>query len=260
MPELPDVECLRRYVDATSLHQTIDDMAVDAPRMLKETSAENLRATLQGKAFRGTARHGKHLLIDVADGPWLMLHFGMTGRLDYARQDGAPPEHTRLQIRFENGYRLAGIWQRRLGEITIAADPASFAEARELGPDALDLELDAFKALFEKRRGTIKSALMDQRFIAGLGNVYTDEILFHARIDPRRRAGHLANAELGELHRALLHVLRLAIERQADPDELPDSWLLPHRSTEARCPRCGARIEKVETAGRTGYRCPKCQG
>jgi len=259
MPELPDVECLRRYVDATSLHQTIDAVAVDAPRMLKDTSAEKLRATLEGKTFRGTARHGKHLLIDVADGPWLMLHFGMTGRLDYARQEGEPPRHTRLEIRFAEGYRLVGIWQRRLGEIAIVTDPASFIEARGLGPDALDLGLDAFEQLFAGRRGTIKSALMDQRFIAGLGNVYSDEILFRARIDAARQARDLTDADLAELHRALLHVLRLAIERQADPERLPDSWLLPHRSTSAHCPRCGTRIEKVETAGRAGYRCPNCQ-
>jgi formamidopyrimidine-DNA glycosylase len=259
LPELPDVELLRRYVEATSLHKTIAEATIDAPRMLHDTTAAQVRSRLLNKAFEAAGRHGKHLLIEIDEGGWLMLHFGMTGKLDYARDDAELPNHTRLVIRFENGYRLAGTWQRRLGEIGIADDPESFVAARGLGPDALSVGLDSFKQRLGGRRGAIKPALMDQGLIAGLGNVYTDEILFHAGLDPGRQVPELSPAELGELHRAMLHVLRLAIERKADPARVPDSWLLPHRRPDAHCPRCGTRIDRVKTSGRAGYRCPACQ-
>jgi formamidopyrimidine-DNA glycosylase len=259
MPELPDVDVYRQYVNATSLHQTIEKVAVDAPRMLKDITPESLRSRLEGAELEATRRHGKHLLIALSPGPWLALHFGMTGRLDYAKRDGGAPRHTRLSIEFANGYRLAGVWQRRLGEIALARDPDSFVEERGLGPDALGLELGELKERLARRRGAIKSALMDQGLLAGIGNVYSDEILFQAWLRPGREANGLDEHDLARLHRAMWHVLRLAIARRADPEQVPRSWLLPHRGPNQRCPRCGAGIERATIGGRRAYFCPKCQ-
>lgn len=259
MPELPDVEVFRQQLAATSLHQEIEAVAIDAPKMLQDVSAEDLRSALLGTAFETTHRHGKYLFAELARGPWLVLHFGMTGRLDYTERDAEPPRHARLTIDFENGHRLAGIWQRRLGKIGMTTDPKSFVAEHELGPDALGLACSDLREMLARRRGGLKSALMDQAFIAGLGNVYTDEILFHAGLDPARPAADLGD-DVEKLHRATRHVLELAIERRAEPERLPDTWLLPHRKSEARCPRCGTPIDKVQTAERTGYRCPDCQG
>jgi formamidopyrimidine-DNA glycosylase len=259
MPELPDVDVYRQYVDATSLHQKIEHAALDAPRMLKDITPDSLRSRLEGAKLEATRRHGKHLLIELSRGPWLALHFGMTGRLDYAKRDGGAPRHTRLSIEFANGYRLACIWQRRLGEIAIARDPESFVKERDLGPDALALELGEFKDLLAGRRGAMKSALMDQSLLAGIGNVYSDEILFQARLHPRRDADGLDEHDLAGLHRAMWHVLRLAIERHADPERVPRSWLLPRRGKDQRCPRCGGPIEHATIGGRRAYFCPACQ-
>lgn len=260
MPELPDVETLKRYVDSTSLHHRIKKVDVDAPRMLR-VAPRSLRAALEGREFSETARHGKYLLIRVKGGPWLFLHFGMTGTLEYSKDASERPEHRRLLVHFANGYRLAGIWQRRLGRIGLADDPGAFAVAHELGPDALDpkISLKHLKRMLRERRGTIKAALMDQSFLAGIGNIYSDEILFQSGIRPDVKASDLSDARMSALYRAMRHVLRIAIARQADLDRLPESWLLPHRYKAGKCPRCGSALELKHSSGRTAYFCPRCQ-
>jgi formamidopyrimidine-DNA glycosylase len=260
VPELPDVETFKRYVDSTSLHHRIKKVEVNAPRMLR-VAPRSLRKALEGSEFSKTIRHGKNLLIRTKGGPWLHLHFGMSGTLEYARDAGQRPAHTHLLVHFANGYRLAGIWQRRLGRIGLADDPAAFAEAHDLGPDALDPEiaLKDFKRMLRGRRGTIKAALMDQTFLAGIGNIYSDEILFQSGIRPDVKISDLGDARMRALHRAMRHVLRTAIAQQADPDRLPGSWLLPHRYKGAKCPRCCSALEQKRSSGRTAYFCPRCQ-
>jgi formamidopyrimidine-DNA glycosylase len=261
VPELPDVETFKRYVDSTSLHHRIKKVEVDAPRMLKGISARALRTALEGNEFSETVRHGKYLLVHLKGGPWLVLHFGMTGMLAYAREPAAIPKHTRLVIHFANGYRLAGIWQRRLGRIDLADDPASFREAQRLGPDVLGpaIDLKTFKRVLHGHRGTIKAALMDQSLLAGIGNIYSDEILFQSGVRPDIKVSELSDARMSLLNRALRHVLRTAITRQADADRLPKTWLLPRRYKGAKCPRCGRSLEHMCSSGRTAYFCPQCQ-
>jgi len=259
VPELPDVETFKRYVDSTCLHHRIRKVEVNAPRMLKGVSVRDLHTALEGSEFSKTRRHGKNLLIRVKGGPWLHLHFGMSGMLEYAKDTGEKPAHTHLLVHFANGYRLGGIWQRRLGRIGLVDNPEAFVEAQDLGPDALGVGLRTLKQMLRGRRGGLKSALMDQSLIAGIGNIYSDEILFQSGIRPDARASDLSDARMGALHRALRHVLRIAIARQADPDRLPASWLLPHRYRGAKCPRCGASVKQLHVSGRTSYFCPACQ-
>lgn len=259
MPELPDVETLRRYLAATSLHSRIARIDLKAPRMLYAVSRRELRAGLTGSSFERTARHGKNLFVALSQGNWLLLHFGMTGRLAYLDDAERPPPHTGLLIGFANGDRLACVWLRKLGKIGLVESPRAFCRERGLGPDAYALPLTEFRDLLAERRGSVKSALMDQHFIAGIGNVYSDEILFQAGIHPRASANRLSRRETATLHRALRHVLRIAIERRADPERLPDTWLLRRRTPGGRCPRCGGALRRIAIAGRTAYLCPKCQ-
>ena len=260
MPELPDVETFKRYVNSTSLHQGIRKVEVDAARMLR-VAPRRLCKALEGSEFLQTERLGKYLFIRVKGGPWLVLHFGMSGMLEYAKDAGERPAHTHLLVHFANGYRLAGIWQRRLGRIGLADDPAAYAAAHDLGPDALNSEisLKEFKRRLQERRGAIKSALMEQAFLAGIGNIYSDEILFQSGIRPDVKVCDLGDARIHALHRAMRHVLRIAIARQANPDRLPDSWLLPHRYNGGKCPRCGSALQLKRSSGRTAYFCPRCQ-
>ncbi len=262
MPELPDVEIFRRYLDATSLHRTIDDITLKAERLLHDLSRKRLTETLDHNRFASTLRHGKYLLVELEKGGvWLVLHFGMTGSLSYYEKRDEPPEHTQLLLSFTDGSALAYISQRKFGEIRLAEDPESFIEKMDLGRDAYEPELSfaELRDLLRGHRAALKSALTKQSLIAGIGNVYGDEILFRAELAPKLRSDQLSDEQLGRLHRAIRYVLDKAIERKADPDEVPRTWLLRHRKPGAGCPRCGGEIAAYEVSGRRGYWCPKCQ-
>jgi len=189
-----------------------------------------------------------------------MLHFGMTGFLDYARES-EPPQGTRLVLHFESGYRLAYSNQRLLGHVGWADDFDAFVKDRELGPDALALAQnpDAFAALVEEARGGVKSLLMNQGRLAGVGNVYSDETLFHARLHPDTPVDALSEEQVETLRKSLLMVLEVAIERKADPEQVPGDWLLPRREEGSTCPRCAGPIRSDEVTGRTSWFCPTCQ-
>lgn len=259
MPELPDVEVLRRYLDATSLHKEIEEVEVFSRQVLEDISAENLKAALLGRTFESTRRHGKWTFVALDDGGWLVLHFGMTGNLKYFKGMEKEPDHDRLLIGFANGFHLAYDSQRKLGEVELIDQVEEFIEARDLGPDVLDLDLHTFKELLNGRRGMIKSALMDQGLMAGMGNVYSDEILFQAGIHPRTEVNQLADETLQELFHAMRGVLRTAIEHQAKPDQFPESYITRYRGQDGDCPKCGGELEQMDVSGRTAYFCPNHQ-
>jgi formamidopyrimidine-DNA glycosylase len=262
MPELPDVEIFKRYLDATSLHQRIEKVTAGPARILDGITAKALAERLTGQSLTGTRRHGKHLFAALSGGGALGLHFGMTGYPAYGRGNEVP-DHTRLRLDFPGGYHLAYVNQRLLGRVRLIDDVKAFIEDEGLGPDALAVDADRLAKMLEGRRGQIKGALMDQGFIAGLGNVYVDEMLFQAGLHPKTPVGRMDREAIGHLHRALRHVLTTAIDRGAGTpgfeEHLPDSWLLPRREEGRGCPRCDGRIEKITVGGRAGYYCPACQ-
>lgn len=256
MPELPDVEVLKEYVDSTSLHRTISGASV-REQLVEGTAPQTIRDRLRGSELSETRRHGKHLFVHSSNGGWLRLHFGMTGTLD-ASGAGDPPEHTELRIDFEDGGRLAYVNQRKFGHVAWEDDPDRFVDQERLGPDALDglSDREQFRDLLGSRRGTIKSALMNQSVIAGLGNIYVDEILFHAEIHPDSDLASLSRNHLDVVYDTMRRILSEAIDRGADADRIPESWLLPNREPGTSCPRCGGELQKTEVAGRATYVCP----
>lgn len=259
MPELPDIEVFKRYLDATSLHQKIESVEARNEKVLGGVSARKLQSAAKGHEFASTRRHGKHLFAHLGDYGWLMLHFGMTGRLDYFENSDDEPRHSRVLFRFHNGYHLSFEDARMFGKVDLVESPDEFIESESLGPDALDADLSTFRERLAGRRGAIKAALMNQRILAGLGNIYSDEVLFQARIHPNTCANRLDEKAIKGLHRQTGKVLQKAIERGAYPNELPDSYLLPHRREGEKCPRCGGEVKKIKAAGRTAYYCPACQ-
>jgi formamidopyrimidine-DNA glycosylase len=259
MPELPDVETFKRYMDSTSLHQAIERVQVKSRKILGNVSARKLQADLRGHEFESSRRHGKYLLVHVDDKAWLTIHFGMTGRLKYFRDAQEEPAHARLIIRFDNGFHLAYDCQRQLGKVDLAKDAESFIQEKKLGPDALDLNVNAFIERLGRARGSIKAALMNQKIIAGIGNIYSDEILFQAGVHPKTKVGDVGEDTLKRMFRAMKRVLKITIDRQADPERLPDSYLIPHRGRDKSCPHCSNDLERMKISGRTAYYCPKCQ-
>lgn len=262
MPELPDVEVFRKYCQSTSLHQSITGVKVYSQRILEDTTEGDLKRFLIGRAFQGTDRHGKYLFLDVDERGWLGLHFGMTGHLSYYKGDGNTPEYTRAKYDFEGDAHLALIMPRKLGAIFITEHIENFVEKKELGPDVFKEGFDqrTFLALISNRRGMIKSQLMNQQLMAGIGNVYSDEILFQVEIHPRKQLKALTEEEKRRIYQTMQEVLETSIEQQADPKRFPDGYLTPHREKGGTCPRCGHEIKKVKVSGRSSYFCPQCQG
>ncbi|MGD8377843.1 MAG: DNA-formamidopyrimidine glycosylase family protein [Acidobacteriota bacterium] len=260
MPELPDVQVFKEYLDATALHRRIRGVHLEDAEDVLRVSRQALASRLHGHELRSTRRHGKNLFVDVTADGWLLLHFGMTGHLRYYKRERHPtPDHARLRIDLSGGYELAYVNQRKLGTIDMLEDPDAFIRRKGLGPDALELDLRGFRKALEGRRRTVKGVLMDQGTIAGIGNVYADEALFAAGVDPRIPAGRLDRDTVGSLHRAMRRVLRQAIEARVDPDTMPSGFLLPHREEGARCPRCRGRLRRAEVDGRATYFCPRHQ-
>lgn len=261
MPELPDVELYKQYLDATSLHKKIEDVEVTTAKILGHVSSRRLQMRLKGHRFQSTKRHGKHLFVALDRPEWLMLHFGMTGRLQYFKRRQKADPHARMIVHFVNDYRLAYISARMLGRIELIRDVKEFVSKKKLGIDALDVSLDfeAFQQLLKNRRGTIKSALMNQAIVAGIGNVYSDGILFRAQIHPDTPVARLGREKLNLLFREMKRVLRTAIRCRVDADRFPRSYLLPHRDRDGQCPRCGRRLATKKVSGRTAYYCTNCQ-
>ncbi len=266
MPELPDVELFKRHLDAHALRQEIRDVAVNDTRILAEVTPKRLATRLKGASFTSSRRHGKHLLVRLSAAGWLTLHFGMTGSLRYFTDMADEPPYDRVRFDFANGRHLAYVNVRLLGRVGLAEDAAAFIRGEDLGPDALDPAFDvaAFKDLLAGRRGSVKALLMDQSAMAGIGNIYSDEILFQARLHPGARADRLEPKAQRRLFRAMRRVLETAIARGAGSEQflerLPRGYLLRVRETGAACPRCGAAIAQIKASGRSGYFCPRCQG
>jgi formamidopyrimidine-DNA glycosylase len=265
MPELPDVENFKRYLDRRARNQRIAHVDVHAGKILKNISGRKLASALMGRKISGSRRHGKHLFARLDNNRWLAMHFGMTGYLAYFKKPDDDPRHDRLRLDSANGRHLAFVNQRKFGRLRLIETPDDFVAQANLGPDALDksVTVKKFRELLSTRRGEIKAALMDQSLLAGIGNVYSDEILFQARLHPKTPAEKLDNKQIDAMYRVMRRVLKTAISKGAGSAELfrraPRTYLLRHRESGAPCPRCGGKVKATKAAGRTAYYCPKCQ-
>lgn len=259
MPELPDVEVYRRYMNATSLHQAVSEVEVPAPKLLSGTTPQGLGLALKGRSFCETRRHGKYLFASLGRDKQLVMHFGMTGKLAYARKKHTLHPHAAMRLSFSNGAVLDYIAPRKLGMIGVTAALESFVAENELGPDALGIDEKHWLELARGRQGSAKSWLMNQEVIAGIGNIYSDEILFQAKIHPARKIKQLDQRELRKLHDATQGVLEAAISVGAEPADMPNDFLLPHRKKDGRCPRCKGKLKQIHVSGRSAWYCPDCQ-
>ncbi|HEY4255918.1 MAG TPA: DNA-formamidopyrimidine glycosylase family protein [Candidatus Udaeobacter sp.] len=269
MPELPDVETFKRYLDATSLQQRIVDVDVRNAYVLKGVSTRELARELKGRRFESSCRHGKNLFVRTDGNLWLRLHFGMTGFLRYSKGEekarrptsakASAGRHARVLFIFEKNRRLAFDDQRMFGEIGLVKHVDEFLKKRGLGPDALDVDLAQFKNIFAKHRGAVKSILLNQKLIAGIGNIYADEILFRVCMHPATQTSALKEKAVAKIFRATRYILQKAIEAKADVDGMPKSWLLPHRGKGGKCPRCGRELKSATIGGRTAWFCAHCQ-
>ncbi len=265
MPELPDVEIFRRLAERDGKGRTIAHVSVGDPGMVHGASAETLRHRLEGRRIGACRRHGKVLLLELEKDGALALHFGMNGALRHVARGAEEPGYARVVLGLAEGDALAYLNPRRIGEVRLAESAEKFIADAKLGPDALDPALDraAFAAALGDGRQGIKAVLMDQANIAGIGNIYSDEILFQAKLHPAIPARALDGEARGRLYAAMRHVLETAVASGAGAEhfteKLPKDFLIPERRRGGHCPRCGAEIRSLKLGGRTGYYCPNCQ-
>jgi formamidopyrimidine-DNA glycosylase len=259
VPELPDVEVYRRRLVAATRRHVLRGAAVVDRQVLVGTSTRALDRGLSGAHVAGTTRRGKTLYAVMRRPPHLRLHFGMTGDLVPAADDEEEPQHTRVVFLLSGRRRLLFVDQRRLGQVGLVDDVDADIAEHGLGPDALDLDPPGLASLLRESRGGLKATLTDQAQIAGLGNIYTDEVLFHARLDPRAAAADLSGDGVRRLHRQIRRVVDRAVNADADPGAMPRGWLLHRREEGAHCSRGNGRIRPFSVGGRRGYWCPACQ-
>jgi formamidopyrimidine-DNA glycosylase len=274
MPELPEVESIRRGLARAVRGDVIASVWLgEKPEPLKSPAPEMV-AALERARIAAVRRVGKHIVFDlegaqpgtaVPDSQWI-VHLGMTGQLLIARPESEIAKHTHAIVRLESGRELRFVDPRRFGRLSVVRDQGGFAPG---GQEPLGAGVRQFARLFRGRRTPIKSALLNQKLLRGVGNIYADESLFRAGIRPRRRASRLTSQELVRLRRALQQVLRQAIRAggssvsdyvNADGDE--GFFQFEHRvyGREGEpCKKCRATIQRVVIAGRSAHYCPKCQ-
>jgi formamidopyrimidine-DNA glycosylase len=246
VPELPEVEMARRTAARVTIGRRITGVrCADDPIVFEGVSPARIRRALLGRRVRAVRRHGKHFWFELDGRPWLCVHFGMTGGVHLpgagplrlvssGRKRPAiawPPRFCKLQLGFDDGGELAIADARRLGRIRLRHDPRQEPPISLLGFDALrGVPAPAdFRALLQRRTAPVKAVLLDQGFAAGVGNWIADEVLYQARIDPRRRVHTLAVAEVARLRDRLRAVVATAVRLRADGDRFPRSWLFHDR-------------------------------
>lgn len=257
MPELPEIALFKKYVDSTALHKKITQLSFPDDSLLQAPKSHFEKA-LTGKELEETKRLGKYLLIKISGGKWLVFHFGMTGKLEYY-QNRDTPKYTKMLLSFENGYHLSYSCRRKLGKIYLAEGFEEFQKEHSLGHDALELSEKQFLKLLEDKSGSIKGALTDQHLLAGIGNVYSDEMLYQSGIHPKSKTDKLSEADRKNLYKKMKEVLKMAIDKDGERSEFPVDYLITHRKDGEDCPKCSGKIKQIKVSGRSTYFCPSCQ-
>jgi len=271
MPELPEVEAARRLLTRSAVGRRIVAARVAPdPIVFQGVSQARIRRALVGRRVVAAHRHGKHLWLELDQRPWPCFHFGMSGGIEVrgrqrqrlmvegrrAREEPWPPRFLKLHLTLDDGGEVAFRDARRLGRVRLRHDPAAEPPISLLGFDALhDVPSPGRLAeLFSKRAAPVKAVLLDQSFSAGVGNWIADEVLYQARIDPRRRTDTLTRAEIGRIRSRLRSVIGTAVRAGADSDRFPRKWLFHTRWSKRlqrpMTPR-GELIRYLTVGGRT---------
>lgn len=262
MPELPDVEGFRAVLDAHGRGRPITDVTVLDASVVRDRGGREFARAVRGGRFGTPRRHGKWLLTPIEDAPGggaptLAAHFGMTGALVWCA-DGEPRHPHDRVVFVQPGGELRYRDMRKLQGLRLLDDGGVDRLLAPLGPDACAVTAAELARRLAGTRRAVKAALTDQSVVAGLGNLLADEILWRARIDPRRRADRLSRDEARRLHARMRSVLRSAIPTGCVPGRR--TWLTGHRDDDpGTCPRCAASLRHVRLNGRATVFCPRCQ-
>ncbi len=273
MPELPEVESVRRQLEPTLVGRRFKRVSIDDPRLVRPYEPADVAAELEGEHVVAVERRGKYLVFRFESGRVLLIHLRMTGSLLSAASGSLPDDpHRRAVVNLDDGSDVAYRDVRRFGTwLLLEPGEAEPYLAARVGDEPLDALFTAAR-LGERlagRRTSLKAALLDQRTLAGMGNIYVDEALWRARLNPLRPASRLDRNELRRLHRGIRAALEHGLARQGStlrdyrlPDGSGGSMQNEFRVYGRRdepCDRCGTLIARTQVAGRTTWFCPTCQ-
>jgi formamidopyrimidine-DNA glycosylase len=264
MPELPEVETIVRGLRGPLVGRTFTGVIVLWPNTVK-TSIPELQQRLPGQRLEAITRRAKYLQFQLSGGDTLFIHLKMSGELLVEPESELPHPHVRVIFGLDNSHQLRFKDTRKFGRVYLVADSAEVVG--KLGPEPLADEFtpEAFRALFAKKKGRLKPLLLNQEFLAGVGNIYADESCFLAGLDPRRQADTLSEAELDKLYHAIRQALNAGITfKGASLDavyrggEFQDHFQVYGRTAEP-CLSCGTPIVRVVLGSRSTHFCPHCQ-
>ena len=269
MPELPEVETVRRGLAASVTGRRIATVKVH-DRRLRKPLARDFAASLVGRRIERVRRRAKYLLLDLDDAATWLVHLGMTGTMVVVPHDDAHRTHTHVVVGLDDGRSIRFHDPRRFGLMRVAA-AERLAELATLGPEPLEPEFSAefLHGVARRQRRAVKSLLMDQQVVAGLGNIYVNEILFGAGVRPSRRTSRLTRADAARIVAETNRVLREAItlrgssisdyrDERGEPGAFQHTFRVYERDGEP-CPRCSGPIRRRVIVGRSSYFCPRCQ-
>lgn len=265
MPELPEVETIKRELERAVLDKAITEVRIRNPAVIREPSVTKFKEGLSGARIKNILRRAKVLILELGNGKSLVIHLKMTGQLVYPG-DGRT---SRLSFYLSDGKILDFNDQRLFAELRLLDDWRSLKFIQELGPEPSALAEEEFKKMLSSKRIKIKPLLMDQRFISGIGNLYAAEALFRARIHPERPAANLSDKEKETLFKEIKDTLNEAIQYKGSSIDQyvqlsgePGGYVKYHKVYDREgepCLVCKTPIKRIALGGRGTYFCPKCQ-
>ncbi len=254
MPELPEVHNFQQYFDAAALGQTIDHVVVHDEKIIRNLSGAAFADALAGRTIKDSLRRGKYLFAGLDNGHAVLLHFGMTGDLNLYQESSERGRFERFAWHFRDGNVLGFEDPRKFARILYLPDRDAYIQEIGLGPDALDLEEDYFLAALGKRKVTLKGALLDQSLVAGLGNLYVDEICYRTHLHPAIRVDQLTAAEKRAVYAQIISIMTFATENAPYYRDYPENWFWhTWRHAGQPDPAGGGTVTVCKVAGRTTY-------
>ncbi|MGI9544121.1 MAG: Fpg/Nei family DNA glycosylase [Cyclobacteriaceae bacterium] len=258
MPELPEVENYRIYIEGTVLDCPISAIEVLDYRLIKKPEPAFQKALVNNK-FISTKRVGKYLFLLTTSDAIMVMHFGLTGNLEYFKDDEDRPKYAQVLLHFDNGFTLAYLSRRKFGWLDLTNSVEDFRKLKKLGKDATEVTFEEFYQPLRKSKAPIKPRLLDQKHFAGVGNWIADEILYQSQIHPETRIDKLSETDFQLLYDKMQHILSVALKHQAVFNKFPDYFLIHNRKDGGTCFHTGEELVRLEVGGRGTFVSPKWQ-
>ena len=253
MPELPEVNTFKKYFEETSLQQRIAEVVVHDHKIIRNISEQGFIEKLTGRTFVGTYRRGKYMFGKMDNKKHVLFHFGMTGDFKYYSDEMERPKHERFVFIFENGNRLGFDCPRKFARICYVEDLITFIAEKKLGPDALEMTEAEFLNIAKNKKSTLKGFLLNQKYLAGMGNLYVDETCYQCRIHPASQVNKIPKKKKIEIFQKMQEILNRAVKERPYYKAYPDDWFWQWRAEGNLAPDGKSKIETATIGGRTTY-------